>query len=231
MKLMKFTLSAPLQSWGEDARWDYRATSAMPTKSASIGLLGCCLGIFRGDERLNRLDKLLRVAVRADQPGRVMTDYQTVHSLDETPLLTANGGHRKKGEGLETPKQYLQDARFTVFLWGDEETLNTCFQAMAHPKWAVYLGRKSCVPAVPVKPVWMEADTPEDAVARFTEEERQRCEAMAHVEMDALPNEELKAGQRMITRHDTLLRADRNEYTVRWVKAFAVQSGGENPCT
>lgn len=231
MKLMKFTLSAPLQSWGEDARWDYRATAVMPTKSAIIGLLGCCLGIFRGDERLNRLDKLLRVAVRADQPGRVMTDYQTVHSLDETPLLTANGGHRKKGEGLVTPKQYLQDARFTVFLWGDEETLNACFQAMAHPKWAVYLGRKSCVPAVPVKPVWMEADTPEDAVARFTEEERQRCEAIAHVEMDALPNEELKAGQRMITRHDTLLRADRNEYTVRWVKAFAVQSGGENPCT
>ena len=70
-----------------------------------------------------------------------------------------------------------------------------------------------------------------DAVARFTEEERQRCEAIAHVEMDALPNEELKAGQRMITRHDTLLRADRNEYAVRWVKAFTVQPGGENPCT
>ena len=230
MKLMKFTLSAPLQSWGEDARWDYRATAAMPTKSAIIGLLGCCLGIFRGDERLNRLDKLLRVAVRADQPGRVMTDYHTVQGTNGV-FLNAEGKPRTGGDTIITPKQYLQDARFTVFLWGDEETLNACFQAMAHPKWVVYLGRKSCVPAVPVKPVWMEADTPEDAVARFTEEEKHHCAAMAHVEMDALPNEELKAGQRMITRHDTLLRADRNEYTVRWVKAFAVQSGGENPCT
>ncbi len=230
MKLMKFTLSAPLQSWGEDARWDYRATAVMPTKSAIIGLLGCCLGIPRGDERLNRLDKLLRVAVRADQAGRVMTDYHTVQGTNGV-FLNAEGKPRTGGDTIITPKQYLQDARFTVFLWGDEETLNACFQAMAHPKWAVYLGRKSCVPAVPVKPVWMEADTPEDAVARFTEEERQRCEAIAHVEMDALPNEELKAGQRMITRHDTLLRADRNEYAVRWVKAFTVQPGGENPCT
>ena len=230
MKLIKFTLSGPLQSWGEDSRWDYRATSAMPTKSAIIGLLGCCLGIPRGNVRLNHLDRLLHIAVRADQPGSVMTDYHSVQGTNGV-FLNAEGKPRTGGDTIITPKQYLQDARFTVFLWSDKDTLNTCFEAMKHPKWAVYLGRKSCVPAVPIKPVWIEADTPEEAVACFTEEERQHCAAMAFVEMDALPNEELRSGQRMITRHDTLLRADRNEYTVRWVKAFIAQPGGEKTCS
>ena len=171
MKLIKFTLSAPMQSWGEDSRWDYRATAAMPTKSAIIGLLGCSLGYPRGDERLNQLDEKLCIAVRADQPGRVMTDYHTVQGTNGI-FLNAEGKPRTGGSTIITPKQYLQDARFTVYLWGDEETLNACYHAMNHPRWAVCLGRKSCVPAVPVVPEWIEADSPEKAVARFSENEK-----------------------------------------------------------
>ena len=230
MKLMKFVLSAPLQSWGEDARWDTRTTAAMPSKSAVMGLLGCCLGIPRGDERLNQLNDQLMMAVRADRPGRVMTDYHTVQGTGGV-FLNAEGKPRGGGDTIITPKQYLQDARFTVFLWGDEDTLASCFQAMEHPKWAVYLGRKSCVPAVPVIPEWVEAASPEEAVRVFSEEERRRGVSVVQVEMDARPNEPLAENQRMITRRDALLRADRNEYAVRWVKAFAVASGGEASCT
>ncbi|MBR3738946.1 MAG: type I-E CRISPR-associated protein Cas5/CasD [Clostridia bacterium] len=231
MKLIKLILSGPLQSWGEDARWNQRTTAAMPTKSAIIGMIGSCLGIPRGDEQLNKLDHDLYVAIRADQPGRVMTDYHTVNSLNREPLPTANGGNRGRGKGIETPKQYLQDARFTVFLWGYEDTLAACFQAMEHPKWAVYLGRKSCVPSVPVIPEWIEAASPEEAVAVFSEEEKQRRNLWVQVEMDTQPNDPLGSGQRIITRRDAILRADRNEYGIRWVKAFAVKSGGEASCT
>lgn len=223
MKLLKFTLSAPLQSWGEDARWDTRATAPMPSKSAIIGLLGGCMGIPRGDARLNQLNDQLMMAVRADRPGRIMTDYHTVQGTGGV-FLNAEGKPRGGGDTIITPKQYLQDARFTVFLWGDEDTLASCFQAMKHPKWAVYLGRKSCVPSVPVIPEWMEASSPEEAVA-------EPGFSGAQVEMDAQPNEPLGERQRIITRRDAVLRADRNEYAVRWVKAFAVPSGGEKACT
>lgn len=229
MKFIKFVLSAPLQSWGEDARWDQRTTAAMPTKSAVIGLLGCCLGISRGDEKLNRLNDQLMIAVRADRPGRVMTDYHTVQGTGGV-FLNAEGKPRSGGDTIITPKQYLQDARFTVFLWGNEETLASCFQAMEHPKWAIYLGRKSCVPAVPVKPEWVEADSPEEAVSIFSQDEREHSAPWVQVEMDAKPNEALKDKQRMITRRDSILRADRNEYAVRWVKTFPVRSGGDAPC-
>lgn len=231
MNFIKFVLSAPMQSWGEDARWNQRTTATLPTKSAIIGMLGSCLGIPRGDERLNELDHNLFVAIRADQPGRVMTDYHTVNTLNGEALPTANGGHRGKGKGIETPKQYLQDARFTVFLWGNEETLTSCFHAMGHPKWAVYLGRKSCVPAVPVRPEWVEADSPEEAVKIFSPEERKHSAPWVQVEMDAKPNDSLGDNQRMITRRDSILRADRNEYAVRWVKTFPVRSRGDESCT
>ena len=229
MKMIKFTLSAPLQSWGEDARWDYRATAAMPTKSAVMGLLGCCLGYPRGDERLNLLDRQMSMAVRADRPGRVMTDYHTVQGTGGY-FFNAEGKPRSGGDTIITPKQYLQDACFTVFLWGNEDTLEVCFQAMLHPKWTVYLGRKCCVPSVPVKPVWVEAAAPEEAVAVFTEDEKRRCAPVIQVEMDMRFDEPLSSGQRMLSRYDTLLRADRNEYAVRWVKAYAVPSGGEREC-
>ena len=230
MKLIKFTLSAPLQSWGEDARWDQRTTTAMPTKSALVGLLGCCLGLRRGDERLNHLNDRLSIAVRADCPGRIMTDFHTVQG-PEGYFLNAEGKPRTGGNTIITPKQYLQDARFTVFIWGDEEVLESCYQAMLHPKWPVYLGRKSCIPSVPAIPQWLEAQTPEKAVACFTDEEKKRCMPVVNVEMDAAPDKLLNEGQRLITRHDLVRRADLNEYGVRWVCAYAVTSaGGGDSC-
>ncbi len=230
MKLIKFTLSAPLQSWGEDARWDLRTTAAMPTKSAIVGLLACCLGLPRGDERLKRLDSKLSMAVRADSPGRIMTDFHTVQGTDGL-FLNAEGKPRGGGSTIITPKQYLQDACFTVFIWGDEAALENCYEAMLHPCWPVYLGRKSCVPAVPVKPQWIEADTPENAVAHFTDDEKAKSAPVVHVEMDTDLNVPLKEGQRLVVRKDLIYRADRNEYGSRWVCAYAIPSGGENTCT
>ena len=130
MKFIKFTLSAPLQSWGDNSRWDNRNTANMPTKSGIIGLLGCCLGYPRGDERLNRLDQQLHLAVRSDRAGRIMTDFHTVHGTYGV-LLSAEGKKRQNGNTIVSKRQYLQDARFTVFLWGAEADLERCYQAMS----------------------------------------------------------------------------------------------------
>lgn len=229
MKFIKFVLSAPLQSWGEDARWDQRTTAAFPTKSAIIGLIGCCMGLPRGDERLNHLNDSLHIAVRADRAGQILTDFHTVQGTNGI-FLNAEGKPRGGGSTIITPKQYLQDARFTVFIWGAEDALAQCYFAMLHPKWAVYLGRKSCVPSVPVYPHWAEAPTPLEAVRSFTQEEQTHSSGVVQVEMDALPNEKLSANERLITRRDNVIRSDRNEYDLRWVRAFTVRPGGERKC-
>lgn len=221
MRLMRLTLSAPMQSWGVDSKWDHRETSLMPTKSAIVGLLGCCLGYPRGDERLNELDDQLHLAVRADRPGRIMTDFHTVQGTDGVIL---NAAGKNRGETIITPRQYLQGAVFTVFLWGDEEALTRCERALRHPKWAPYLGRKSCVPSVPLLPVWVEAESVDEAVRRCAFDPDSR---LLPVEIEMLPGDELRQDERMLKRMDKIRRADLNEYVPRRIRASYVHMGGE----
>ena len=42
--ILVLRLEGPLQSWGENAKWDFRDSSTMPTKSGIVGLLGCAMG-------------------------------------------------------------------------------------------------------------------------------------------------------------------------------------------
>lgn len=226
MKILKFTLSAPLQSWGEDARWDNRATTVRPTKSGIIGLLGCCLGYPRGDERLNMLNDELRIAIRTDRPGEILTDYQTVQGTDGV-LLNAEGKKRSLGDTIVTPKQYLQDAKFSIFLQGDETLLDECFSAMKSPKWTPYLGRKNCIPAVPLIPEWINADSLEKAVLCFDLEKQDGNKAKYSVEMDLTMNSDILDTERIYTRNDSVIHAEKNEYRSRTVKSFVVTVGGD----
>lgn len=162
-------LVAPLQSWSERSIGkDVRDTSAYPTKSGVIGLLGCAMGIPRGDERLHEMSKSLRMAVRADNPGVIDEDYQTVRAKE---LYTADGGKRKPMEdGYATiivRRMYLQDAGFTVFLFGDNDLLQCIASALQCPKWAMYLGRKAYVPSLPILDKLTECDDIEGFIAKY----------------------------------------------------------------
>ena len=225
MRIIKFLFSAPLQSWGEDARWDNRSTAGSPTKSGIVGFLGGCLGYPRGDERLNQLDRNIRIAVRIDKPGRIMTDFQTVQGTDGK-FLNAEGKPRTGGGTIITPKQYLQDARFTVFLQGEESLMEECFQAMLHPVWTPFLGRKNCIPSEPVIPEWVEADSLENAVQKFDEADMKHCEGSITVEMDLWDEASLAEMERAYNRNDSIVHAERNEYKPRRVKSYVISAGG-----
>lgn len=227
MKIIKIPFSAPLQSWGEDARWDTRSTALRPTKSGIIGYLGCCFGYPRGDERLNRLNNDLCVAIRTDRPGRILTDFQTVQGTGGV-IMNADNKPRTGGGTIITPKQYLQDAWFTVFLSGEDQLLENCFSALLHPEWAPYLGRKSCVPAVPVLPEWIEAETLQDAVAMFSEKDLQHCEPTVSVEIDYIPGQAVASQERIYSRRDNMIHAEKNEYGFRQVKMYPLPTGGES---
>ena len=143
-------LEGLLQSWGEHSKWGYRDSAPMPTKSGVIGLIGCAMGLERGDEKLRTLSNALHIAVRADRPGREVVDFQTVQSKE---FLNAEGKNLAKKGGyhtIVTYRTYLQDAFFTVAIEGERDCLHEIAEAFLHPKWPIYLGRKSCVPSRPV---------------------------------------------------------------------------------
>ena len=219
MKLLTFLLSAPLQSWGDSSRWDHRATASMPSKSAIIGMLGCCLGYSRGDPRLQELSEKVHVAVRADRPGRPMWDFQTVQNPGGK-ILNAMG--KPRGETIITPKQYLQDAVFQVFICGEEVILQTCCEAMRHPKWTICLGRRSCPPAMPVVPrILEEYNTLKEALENYFDPYTPQCLDHMECQIEVLPGETY-AGQ-AITRMDEVVRGDLNEYRERTVYTHSVQ--------
>ena len=144
-------LDGVLQSWGERARWDFRDSNTMPTKSGVIGMLACSMGLPRWNVRIAELSNNIEMGVRADRYGIMLEDFHTV--TGERGFLFNTKGKEREGDGgatIITPRQYLQDACFTVALSANEELLLECATALQNPIWPIYLGRKSCVPSGPV---------------------------------------------------------------------------------
>ena len=137
MAVLLLRLSAALQSWGSDSRFDTRDTNREPTKSGVLGMVAAALGIKREDsqEKLTELNKL-RFAVRVDREGKLLKDYHTAKS-DESSYVTN--------------RYYLADATFLVGLESDDrQLLEQIDSAMRNPVFAVFLGRRSCPPTLPV---------------------------------------------------------------------------------
>jgi CRISPR system Cascade subunit CasD len=140
MATLLIPLVGPLQSWGLDSRFDLRGTAAEPSKSAIIGLACAALGRDR-DEPVNDL-AALRHGVRVDRAGVLLRDYHT--AVDVAAAGTAGLGT------VVSERWYLADAAFLCGLEGDETLLATLHAALADPRWPVFLGRKSCLPSVPL---------------------------------------------------------------------------------
>lgn len=145
--LLILRLEGALQSWGENAKWDFRDSSTMPTKSGIVGLLGCAMGLERNSEVLVELARSLTIAVRADRPGVKFVDFQTVQG---DPLMAATGKPKTTGNTILSPHAYLQDACFTIFIDTTPEWRERIIAALEAPRWCMYLGRKNCVPSRPI---------------------------------------------------------------------------------
>lgn len=135
MGTLLLRLAAPLQSWGEDSKFETRRTRKEPTKSGVIGLLAAALG-RRRDEPLDDL-KSLRFAVRVDQEGELLRDFHMAKEEEENAYLTE--------------RYYLSDAVFLAGLEsGDEEFLRKLDAALRAPAFPLFLGRRSCPPTLPL---------------------------------------------------------------------------------
>ncbi|MDY6050706.1 MAG: type I-E CRISPR-associated protein Cas5/CasD [Corynebacterium sp.] len=126
-------LKGPMQAWGYDSRYTTRATHSMPTKSGVLGLLAAA----QGRRRTDPLEDLVKLsfAVRIDQPGTLLRDFQTAAQWQMHP-----------GEaGKLVNRYYLADAAFLVAIEAPErELLEGLADALNHPKYPLFLGRRSC---------------------------------------------------------------------------------------
>ncbi|MFD8786345.1 type I-E CRISPR-associated protein Cas5/CasD [Kitasatospora sp. NPDC059599] len=139
MSVLTLQLAGPLQSWGATARFSRRTTENAPTKSGVLGLLAAALGIARdADLGIAELARL-RFGVRIDQPGTRVRDFQTAHDLDTDESMPLS------------ERFYLADAVFVAAVQGEEGLVERLYEALRHPVYLPYLGRRSCPPARPVE--------------------------------------------------------------------------------
>jgi CRISPR system Cascade subunit CasD len=140
-------LEGPMQSWGERAHWDIRDTALEPTKSGIVGLLGCALGISEDHDLVN-LSREIRLGIRCDRPGKLITDYHTVNG----GVLSAEGKVKLNAsthlpETVVSTRYYLSDASFLAAIHANPDCIDHLSKAVKSPVWPVFLGRKSCPPS------------------------------------------------------------------------------------
>lgn len=165
MKTLLLRLVGPMQSWGTQDRYSIRHTNLEPSKSGVIGLIYSALGKKRAEEESDEpgkpsLKKLaaLRMGVRIDSPGTMLSDYHTVNG--SPPYETKKGIYlasgevgRGKSDVVVSHRYFLSDARFLVALQGDEKLIALLYEKIASPRQQIFLGRKSFIPS---EPVWIE---------------------------------------------------------------------------
>lgn len=175
-------LKGPMQSWGDSSRYNQRTTRALPTKSGIVGLLAAA----EGRRRTDPLEDLaaLRLAVRVDQPGNLLRDYQTSQTW-QTPKVSTS---------LVT-RYYLADAVFVAAIESPQRgILEGLEQALQSPRYPLYLGRRSC-PAPPNLVIGIEEGTAEEALrgvewqAAANHRRTRSTEVVLPIYRDAYPGE------------------------------------------
>lgn len=195
---MTFTLvlrlAGPMQSWGDSSRYRMRTTRPVPTKSGVLGMLAAAEGRRRGDPLAGLAE--LYFAVRVDQPGTLLSDYQTAQHWQRK---------RKPEETKLVTRFYLSDAVFVAAIESPHrEVVDGLAGALNRPRFPLFLGRRSC----PAPPNLVVGVFEGDAVSVLTDLDRvpwqaskahkQERDTTAHlpIHRDALP------GERGNTRHD-----------------------------
>jgi CRISPR system Cascade subunit CasD len=167
-----------MAAWGDIAVGEIRGSWSRPSKSAVLGLIAGALGHPRTDETaLVALDRGLGFAVRLDggeRRARPFRDYHTTQSAvsrRNQRLLTRR--EELASDDLATvlsERSYLANAVWTIALWAfgpKAPALDNIKQALLHPHFTLYLGRKACPLARPLGPHVLITDNLRSAFASY----------------------------------------------------------------
>ena len=156
------TLAAPFASFGELAGHERRGGRERPGKSAITGLLGAALGIRRHDgEGQHALRRGYDVAVEVDNPGTGLQDFHTAMYVPtaraKRPQTRAQAlrALRPRDNAEITRRDYRMDVSYRAAidaLSGARWSLADLASSLEHPRFTLYLGRKSCPLSLPLDP-------------------------------------------------------------------------------
>ena len=191
MDYLVFQLQAPLSAWGETAVGEFRPTANYPSESALLGLLAAALGIRREDEDAHAaLRNGYGFAIGVLSSGRLLRDYHTAQVPGRVSLK--NRPHNSRRDELNLPKDelntilstrdYRQDAASVVAVQvrdGAPYALSDMAQALAKPRFTLYLDRKACPPAVPLNPQIIAAENALTALQAYQQALAERGGATA----------------------------------------------------
>ena len=158
-------LQAPLMSFGSVIVDNFGYTSDMPGVSMITGLIGNALGYYHSDfDKLHKLQNSITMGIRRVKCGQKITDYQTVDfsqpylpikgwTTTGIPDERKGGTDSKKGTHIRY-RDYWADALFYVVLSIQEKknapSLKEIREALIHPARPLFIGRKNCLPALPI---------------------------------------------------------------------------------
>ena len=179
MKVLVLHFDAPLMSFGAPIVDQNGVIQPYPALSMLTGMVGNALGLDHSEfDRLQRLQERLQYAVREDKQGRKIQDYQTVDLskpyMDDDrawttrgELETRKGGSASSGTHIRE-RDYWAESAYTVLLTLDSPaetpTLDVVSSALQHPERPLFIGRKPCLPALPMHVTCMTADDWGDAL-------------------------------------------------------------------
>ena len=165
---LAFLIHSPMQAWGASSRFPRRDTLPHPTKSGIIGMIAAALGIDKfSDSEAEELEPLRRFTLSTyavprpnrwgnSPPVNRLQDFHTIgggfnsKNPAEKEHLPRKAGGGSSPNAVITHRDYLLDSCFLIALTGDIETLKNIPSAIADPKWGTWLGRKCCIPSVPI---------------------------------------------------------------------------------
>jgi len=166
---LTYGIYAPIGSMGAVAVASKRVGWDRPARSAMLGMIGAALGIERDDENaIQTLEQETGLAMLIVRPGTPFEDFHT------TQVPSGKGNWRTRAEELAAVKgkdnpivswrEYRSDVALLATVWHRTDTprfpLVRIAEALEHPHFVLYLGRKACPLGLPLAPRIVEAETP-----------------------------------------------------------------------
>ena len=168
-KHLLLRLEGPLMAFGGETIDNLGKIRDFPAQSMLTGLIANALGWRREDAAAHdRLQARLVFGARLDRAGARFTDFQTAELRKDDAGWTTSGRPEGRAGGDGTYKgqhlryrDYHADAAVLVALRFDladeAPTLDGIADALRRPARPLFLGRKPCLPAVPLFAGWIDA--------------------------------------------------------------------------
>jgi len=170
-----FRLYGPMASWGEIAVGESRHSATYPSRSALLGLLAAALGVRRDDDAAQAaLASAYRFGVKLLAAGTPLRDYHTVQSGTPPKKVVYRTRRQELADTsrvgtLLSAREYRCDSLSLVAveaLDSAPHAVTELAQALEHPHFPLYLGRKSCPLAAPLQARCVTAASVREALDR-----------------------------------------------------------------